>query len=221
MNILSKSLHHCTDFDYQGRSSRCELFWFSWFILAIWSISMIFYALLANNINQSFNFTIEITAELPKTTEFECNQTTSSQFSSSFKCKLPLLDFSSYGFIRPSGFKFDNRLFANIATAGSIVCCIAATTLLCLYSLILICIRRLHDCNSSGLWLVTLIPLPFLFPIFLLILWIVPPSSKNKYQNNLDKYQNKNNASPDTSSLSSSAAVNSIANNYNQQETSE
>lgn len=191
MNILSRSLHHCADFDYQGRSSRCELFVFSCFVLAVWIIAIYFWSLLISNINQYFNFEIEITAKLPETAEFECDRVIQSQFSSSFKCELPLSNFESRGVAYPDGFRFDNKLFTKIALVGFLVCCIAATTLLCLYSLILICIRRLHDCNSSGLWLVTLIPLPFLLPIFLLILWIIPPSSNNSLSSNNQPVINK------------------------------
>ena len=191
MNILSRSLHHCADFDYQGRSSRCELFVFSWFVLAVWVIAIIFWGLLIININQHFNFGIKITAKLPETAEFECDRIIQSQFSSSFKCELPLSNFESRGVAYPEGFRFDNKLFTKIALIGFLVCYIAATTLLCLYSLILICIRRLHDCNSSGLWLIPLIPLPFLLPIFLLILWIIPPSSNNSLSSNNQPVINK------------------------------
>ncbi len=184
MNILSRSLHYCASFDYHGRSSRCELFLFSWFILAIWIIATIFWSLLITNIDQNFTFETGVTTELPEIAEFECDRVIQSQFSQSFKCEIPLSDFESNGRAYPRTWRFDNQLFTNIALVVFLACIIAVTTLLCLYSLILICIRRLHDCNSSGLWLVTLIPLPFIFPIFLLILWLIPPSSNN-YQNKL------------------------------------
>ena len=42
-NSLTKSLKYCANFDHHGKSSRCDLFFFSWFVLIVWAISFAFW----------------------------------------------------------------------------------------------------------------------------------------------------------------------------------